>query len=174
MIRIPVYQMTYGLGKGGSYGLVFTSELETSSSQSILFTIPVIKYSHPIIFLEEIRYSRNYTIYFPFLLGERYFNLEAEINISELIFTVPETDFQITFEIDLDESINRLLSPYRERVLVISNYVGNEEQLILPNYGFLTLLPVDLYEMDELYIEHKGVFVGLTPNFGTLDEGTRG
>ena len=41
-----------------------------------------------------------------------------------------------------------------------------QTSLILKNHGFLVLKPIDLNEMNELYLKQKGIFVGLTPNFG--------
>ncbi|MBE7171835.1 MAG: hypothetical protein INR73_14705 [Williamsia sp.] len=171
MTRIPIYQMTYGQNSQGNTGLMFTSEQENFTSQSILFTVPIIEpFAHPI---DVFNYVESYKFYFPFLLNERYMELEAKVNFPEFVFNVPETKYQVAFEADADNFYNwqyylSLVFKSPKRPLHRNlKYVGNADKLI-PNktFGFVTLAPIDLYEMDELYLEHKGVFVGLTSNFG--------
>lgn len=171
MTRIPIYQMTYGQDKEGKPGLVFTSEQEDYDSQSILFAIPIVEpFRHPFDFIDNFEHQ---TIYFPFLLGDKYFDLEAKMNFPELVFTVPDKNIQITFEIGIDNMWGWDFFPFRRQPFKYTKYVGNQK-LLLKNNGFLTLLPVDLYEMDELYNKHQGVFVGLTPNFGNFNDNNRG
>lgn len=173
MARIPIYQMSFGQSGNGKPGLVFTSEQQDYTNQSILFTLPIIEpFRHPFELLEFLDHQK---VYFPFLLGEQYFDLVARFNFPELIFDIPETDIQIIFEIDNGNLLNWPFFPFRKNFFRKMNYVGSEEKYILKNSGFLNVMPVDLYEMDELYNTHKGVFVGLTPNFGTVDiENNRG
>jgi len=47
--------------------------------------------------------------------------------------------------------------------------LSNEDEFILNNNGFLIFSQFNLYEMDELDNNYKGVFVGLTPNFGRFE-----
>ena len=172
MTRIPIYQMTYGQDNEGKPGLVFTSEQEGYDSQSILYAIPLIEpFRHPFDFIENFEHQ---TIYFPFLLGDKYFDLEAKVNFPDLIFTIPDKDIQITFEIDTDNFLGWEFFPFTRQLNRRTKYVGKQNKLLIKNSGFLSLLPVDLYEMDELYNKHQGVFVGLTPNFGTFDDNNRG
>ena len=167
MSRIPIYQMTFGQSSNGKQGLVFTSEQKDYTNQSILFTLPIREQFHdPFDFIEFLSHE---TIYFPFLLGEKYFDLVAKINFPELIFQVPETDIQVIFEIENGDFLSWPFFPYRRNFFRKTKYVGSEEKFIIKNRGFLNVMPVDLYEKDELFNTHKGVFVGLTPNFGTFD-----
>jgi len=155
--------MTFGQDKNGNPGLIFPSEQEKSASQSILFTIPVTEqFNHSIISLKLDRQ----TIYFPFLLGDKYFELLANINLPQLFFTVPEVNIQIIFEIDDINFSGWGIFPFKRRFFRRIKYVGSYGKLVPQNRGFLILLPVDLGKMDELYNNYKGVFVGFTPNFG--------
>lgn len=164
--------MTYGQNEKGESGLVFPSELDDSNGQSILFTVPIIEpFTHP---MDIVEYMESHTFYFPFLLNEKYIELEARGDFPDLLFNIPETQYQIVFEIDTD-NLNtwqyfyysrRFKLPWRNKSHTIK-YVGTNDKLILPKTsGFIPIAPVDLYEMDELYLEHKGIFVGLTPSFG--------
>jgi hypothetical protein len=167
MRRIPIYQMTFGQDQSGKPGLVFTSEQKEYGSQSILFAIPIIEsFHHPFDLIESIEHQ---AIYFPFQMGEKYYELEAKINFPELTFSVPDTDIQISFEIDIDSFSNWYYFPFRKDLYKKKKYIGKANNLILKNNGFLTLMPVDLFEMDELYLKHNGIFVGLTPNFGQIE-----
>jgi hypothetical protein len=163
--RIPIYQMTFGQGRDGKPGLVFASEQEEYGNQSVLFTIPIFgDFRHPI---ELIDFLEQTTIIFPFLLGKEYLELIGRINFPEITFAIPNNDTKIIFEIDNDNIFRWNVFPFRDRSYRNMKYVGKHTDFILKNYGFLVLQPVDLYEMDELYLKHKGVFVGLTPNFGS-------
>lgn len=162
--RIPVYQMTFGQGSDGKTGLVFTSEHQEYSNQSVLFTIPIIdNFRDPFEFIDYFRYGR---IIFPFQLDGEYLELEGEINFPEVNFKVPDTDFNIAFELDNNNIFAWHIFPFKRRPYRGIKYVGTQNSLILKNRGFIILQPVELYEMDELYLKHKGIFVGLTPNFG--------
>jgi len=165
-MKIPVYQMTFGQDAEGKAGLVFPSEQESHDNHSILFTIPIIEPFHNQFDLLE--FLDHQTIYFPFLLDEKYYELEAEINFPELVFTIPEKNTKILFQID-DADFYWRFFPFGRHITRKTKYVANQTKLIPKNDGFLSLLPIDLFEMDELYNEHKGVFVGFTPNFGNSD-----
>lgn len=165
--RIPIYQMTYGQEAEGKPGLVFTSEQEEYGNQSILFTIPILEiFLHPI---ELIDYLKHTDIVFPFELDGEYYDLKGKIEFPEITFEVPKIKIKITFEIEYDYVFNWHIFPFRRRSFKGMKYVGKHTKLILRNHGFLILQPVDLYEMDELYLKHKGIFVGMTPNFGNND-----
>lgn len=170
MIRsVTVYQMTYGQDNEGNAGLVFTTEQEEYGNQSVLFTIPItdnFPFHHPMEFVE---YLESVRITFPFQLNEEYYELEGKVNFPEVVFNIPNSDIKITFEIDNDHIFYWHVFPFRRRPYRKLKYVGKQKHLIKDNNGFLILQPVDLYEMDELYLKHKGVFVGLTPNFGNSD-----
>lgn len=157
--------MTFGQGSDGKPGLVFASEQEEYGNQSVLFTIPILDdFRHPVEFIDYLEHT---TIIFPFQLGEEYLELKGKINFPEITFEIPKSDIKITFEIDNDNIFSWHVFPFRRRPYRNMKYVGNQTNLILKNHGFLILQPIDLYEMDELYLKHKGVFVGLTPNFGS-------
>jgi len=161
---IPVYQMTYGQGSDGRAGLVFTTEQEEYTNQSVLFVIPIIDaFERPPHFID---FLQDATVVFPFLLGNKYYDLEGKVNFPEVIFNIPEVKRTITFEIDIDNIFGWHFYPFWRREYRKIKYVGEHVNLVPRNNGFIILQPVDLYEMDELYIEHKGVFVGFTPNFG--------
>lgn len=168
-LSLPVYQMTFGQNADGNAGLVFTTEQEEYGNQSVLFAIPIVNdfhFHHPIEFID---YLENVRITFPFQLEEEYYDLEGKINFPEVVFNIPKTDLKITFEIDNDNFFYWNIFPFRRRAYRKLKYVGKQKHLIKENNGFLILQPVDLYEMDELYLKHKGIFVGLTPNFGNND-----
>ena len=167
MARIPIYQMSIGQNKEGVNGFVFSSELEEHDSLSIIFTIPITSpFDHP-SGIEEYFYFN--TFYFPFSLRDKYLELEAKVNFPDMVFEVPNTDFQVTFEIGQNDFYNWPLYRFRRNRYGKHRYVGNKNNLIKSNEGFITLLPVDLIEMDELYLQHRGTFVGLTPNFGRIE-----
>lgn len=164
--------MRFGLDENKNVGLLFASETDEFSDQSVVFTVPLVdEPRHPFALMD---YFQQQSFYFPALLDQEYLEIEAKVDFPALIFTVPKTDFTISFELDLDPfyyfELWQDLSPYppsmfpnRRRKL---KYVGKDSKLVPANRGFVPLLPLDVFEMDELYIKHKGVFVGLTPNFG--------
>lgn len=159
--------MTFGQDSEGKAGLVFPSEQEGYDNQSILFVIPIIEpFRDPI---DLIEFFDHQEFYFPFLLGEKYYDLKAKLNFPDLVFSVPEMNVEIVFEVDSDNYWAWDFFPFRRRANRRTKYVGKQKNWLMKNNGFLTLLPVDLYEMDELFNKHKGVFVGLTPNFGNND-----
>jgi hypothetical protein len=165
--RIPIYQMTFGQGNDGEPGLVFTTEQEEYGNQSVLFTIPVLdNFHHPFEFID---YLQQIKVVFPFQLDKEYYELEGKINFPEITFEIPKTKVKITFEIDSDNIFSWHIFPFKRRPYRSMKYVGTQTSLILKNNGFIILQPVDLYEMDELYLKHKGVFVGRTPNFGNIE-----
>lgn len=167
MTRIPIYQMTYGQDREGNTGLVFPSEQEGYDSQSILFTIPIVEpFRHSFDLLKFFDYQE---FYFPFLLGEKYYDLKAKVNFPDLVFSVPEKSIDIVFEIDRGNFGVWEFFPFRRRQYKRTKYVGKQNGLLMKTYDFMNLLPVNLYAMDELYNKHQGVFVGLTPNFGNND-----
>ncbi len=153
--RLPIFQMTFGATNNKQFGLVFSSELNEYDTQSLLFVVPLLRELHH--FLDIVHYFKEYRPYFPFQINDKYLELEASIDFPELIFEVPETDFSITFAINFYDFF-----PFYDRF----SYVGEFKNIVPINYGFIPLTPIDLYEMDELYNEHKGIFVGLTPSFG--------
>lgn len=158
--------MTYGQDSEGKPGLVFPTEQEEYGNQSVLFTIP-ITYNYPLNHsMEFIDYLKSIRIIFPFQLKDEYYELEGKVNFPEVVFDIPKSEIKITFEIDNDQVFNWHLLPFRRRPHRKLKYVGKQKHLIINNNGFLILQPIDIYEMDELYLKHKGIFVGLTPNFG--------
>lgn len=166
MARIPIYQMAFGQNTDYKKGLIFTSELPENSMPSIIFTIPILSnFRHPLDF-EDFFYLN--TFYFPFSLNNEYLEIEAKVNFPEMIFDIPKTEFQVAFDIDTEGFYNWSYFPFRIRRRSLK-YVGKEKHLIFKNDGFLPLLPTDIFEMDELYIKHKGIFVGLTPSFGNIE-----
>lgn len=63
-LRIPVYQMTIGQNSEGKSGLIFSSEQKETSSQAVVFAIPVVEqYHHPFDFIEHVDMQQ---VYFPF------------------------------------------------------------------------------------------------------------
>jgi len=165
MARIPIYQMTYGQNQEGEKGLVFTTEQTEYNNQSLIFTIPIVKtFDHP---FDIHYYFESNKFYFPFSLNEEYLELEATVSFPEMIFRIPNTEYQVAFEVDMDYFYPWWL--LRRNSFRRQEYVGKFNHLIDSNHGFVILLPVDLYEMDELYTEHSGIFVGLTPNFGNIN-----
>ena len=166
---VTVYQMTYGQDADGNSGLVFTTEQEEYSNQSVLFVIPIVDnfpFHRPFEFFD---YLEELKIYFPFQLDEEYYELEGKVNLPEVVFNIPKSDMKITFEIDSDNGSYWNVFPFRHRRYRKLKYVGKQKHFVKSNNGFLILQPIDLYEMDELYLNRKGVFVGFTPNFGNKD-----
>ena len=171
MERIPVYQMTMGQDKEERQGLIFPSEQDNLGNQSIVYTIPIIdRFHHPFDFIESLE---NLVVYFPFETDGQYYELDARINFPEIIFSVPKTDFKIAFLIDTEIFSNWNFYPFLRGRRNLK-YVGDFDKLVYPNNGFITLAPVDLYLMDELYLRHRGIFVGLTLNFGNIENRLRG
>ena len=170
MALIPIYQMTYGQDNHGNEGLVFASEQENTTNQSIMYVIPILEnYEHAFEIIDSLEFD---TIYFPFLLGEKYFNLKARLNFPELIFDIPETNGgKIVFQIEGDHQFTLDFNyPFRSKRKFFKKlkYVGFEKGFVVKNNGFIALLPIDIFEMDALYNEHQGIFVGMTPKFGEL------
>lgn len=166
MSRIPIYQMAFGQNADNEKGLVFTSELPENIMPSIIFTIPILFTSRHPMDIEDFFYIN--TFYFPFSLNNEYLEIEAKVNFPEMIFNVPNTEFQVAFDVDIDGFYNWHYFPFRIRKRRTLRYLGKEKKLVIENNGFLFLLPTDILEMDELYMKHKGIFVGLTPNFGNI------
>lgn len=147
--------MRFVLDQNKNIGLLFASEADEFSDQSVVFTVPLLdEPRHPFTMID---YFQRQSFYFPALLDQKYLEIEAKIDFPVLVFTVPTTDFTISFALDLDPFYYN-----RRRRL---KYVGKNSKLVPANRGFVPLLPLDVFEMDELYLKHKGVFVGLTPNF---------
>lgn len=169
MTTLTVYQMTFGQSSEGKPGLVFTTEQEEYGNQSVLFVVPIIEDLHHHHPFEFINYFEQMEISFPFQMGEEYLELKGRVSFPEVSFKVPNSDLVINFEIDSDNVYNWRVFPYRRKPYRKMSYVGRHSNLIKKNFGFLVLQPVDLYEMDELFLTHKGVFVGLTPNFGSRE-----
>lgn len=159
--RIPIYQMSYGQSKNGDEGLLFSSEIETDS-QSVLYTIPLIEpFDHPLDFFHYFEYQ---TYYFPFFFNNEYLELEGHFDFPEISFAVPNTDYKIIFELDATNIPTWHIFFRKQMRFRKLKYVGSYDKIIVPNSGFISLLPIDLYEMDNLFLEHRGIFVGFTPN----------
>lgn len=166
-IRIPIYQMTFGRDIEGRTGLVFSSEVKTNDMQSILFTFPIIdSINHPIDLIEQIN---RFSIYFPFDMEGKYYELEAKINFPELIFQIPGIDRKVVFLIDETSYLSWFHFPIRGFYDNKYIYIGEHKKIVPKNKGFILLMPVDLYEMDELFLKYKATFVGLTSNFGNYE-----
>jgi hypothetical protein len=163
-MRIPIYQFTLGQNQQGDFGLLFPLEIEENSSQSILYAIPIIdKFQDPFHFIQNLS---EVQFYFPFLLDEEYYELEGKVNFPEITFEVPNTEYRIVFEIE--DRVYRWPPFYffEKKIYPYQKYVGKFNAFLGNTNGFLFLEPTDIFEMDDLYFEHKGVFIGLTPNFG--------
>ena len=162
MRRVAVYQMAFGLDQSGRVGLLFPSEIEDESNQSIMFAIPfTYPFHHPFDF--DGYFDRN-EFYFPIEINGKYQELKAQIDFPEFIFSVPDTDYKITFQIEMSDFPHWPIYPFRDKPKY--KYIGKSSNIIPQNNGFLILQPMDIFELDELYMKHKGIFVGLTPNFG--------
>lgn len=167
MMVLPVYQMGLGEDDNGKPGLVFTTELD-NDNQSLIFAIPIPEgYLHTFELLDEMD---NKQIVFPFLLKDKYYNLVGEINFTEVVFRVPEVDIRVVFE--LNDIGFLAYSPFVRRPFRYNKYVGKHKSLLVKHEGFLAIAPADMSELNDLYSQHKGVFVGFTPNFGQLDNET--
>jgi hypothetical protein len=159
--------MTFGQNADNEKGLVFTCELPENIVGSIIFTIPILSpLRHP---LDIEKFFNFNTFYFPFSLNNEYLEIEAKVNFPQMIFKVPNTEFQVTFDIHINGLYTGHYFPFLIRKRRTLKYLGKEKQMVMKNDGFLVLLPTDILEIDELYIKHKGVFVGLTPNFGNIE-----
>lgn len=166
-MRIPVYQLTFGYDKQNDrLGLTFSTE-EEEDNQSLVYAVP---YTHPFHFhpLELIEYFKANDFYFPIEINGEYTEVTAKINFPELIFNVPGTEYKIAFRVDLDDYDFWHRFYHREKLKY--TYIGKSKNLFPKNNGFLILQPIDLLELDELYLKHKGIFVGLTPNFGEKEK----
>lgn len=174
-----VYQMTYGRNKAGEEGLFFPSE-ELIYAEFIRFVIPLKNYTpwskYPRATYPGLRYPgiiaalKNEEFIFPFLWQNEYTELKAFFEINEaadpLIFP-PAISFAIAnaaglvvhFSLDIEITIVGALP------IEVINYKGQHKSIVEANHGFINLLPVDVRNMDILYLEHKGLFVGRNPNF---------
>lgn len=167
MNPIPVYQISLTSHRNGASGLVFTSEQEDTWSQSILFVLPI---TEDVAYRSELRkLIDRQQIFFPFLLGEQYINLQAQVSFPELRFTVPGTDIIITFELR-NNVISERFRFYDRGFFKNLKYTGKANYLMVKNFGFLNVVPLDLKAMDQVYLKYGGLFVGLTQNFGELNE----
>ncbi len=166
-MRIPVYQMTLGLDrKNNTMGLMFASEVENEDNQSIIYAVPFTQpFHHPFELIEFI--ERN-EFYFPIEIDGKYFELKAKVEFPELVFIIPETEAKISFKIRFEDFPEWPLRHYKNHLRY--KYVGKENKIIPKNNGFLIIQPIDLYELDEFYLKHKGIFVGMTPNFGEKEK----
>ena len=167
-MRIPVYQMCLSLDEEEKPGLVFPSEYHEDGNQSVLYAVPLLHaIHHP---FDIIDFFHHQSIYFPFELNGEYFELEAKINFPELTFKVPKVNINITFVVDNESHSGWWnIYPYNRNSFGKLKYIGKNNKIIRNNFEFIYLMPVDLFEMDVLYIKHKGIFVGLTPQFGNQE-----
>lgn len=165
MRRIPIYQMSLGVDQNGRVGFLFPSEIEDESNQSIIFALP---FTHPFHHPFDLgEYLERNEFYFPIEINGKYQELKAKVDFPELIFSVPNTEYKIAFQLEMGHIHNWPMQPFGDKLKY--KYIGKSNNIIPKNNGFLTLLPVDLYELDEFYMKHKGIFVGLTPNFGNKE-----
>lgn len=155
--------MAFGQNSEGKEGLLFASELEENDYPSVMFVVPVINSLADTNGLWG--YLEKGDFYFPILLGDKYIELKAKVNLPYFNFAIPGIDISYSFELEVNSVYPWpiiLLNRAREKPF---KYIGSHDSFLVKNDGFFSLLPIDLYEMDQLYYEHKGVFVGYTPNF---------
>ena len=174
MTRIPIYQMTIGYQEedGGEIGLIFPDENEENNSHSVLFTLAIPKAITKLDAL--VNYLGERTIYFPFYLNDKYLELEANFSYSNLNFKIPEVPYDIEFKIESNlfkqriqfyfmRTAKNILKPYKTKKKYNLIYSGKHVELIDSKCDLLLLKPIDLQFMNSLFINYKGVFVGMTP-----------
>lgn len=161
MAKLPVYQMTYGSGQNGDVGLVFSCD-EVHSGHAILFTIPLTD-SIPDLKSLKLYFERN-KIYFPVQFGEQYHELKAEVIFPDLFFTMPDVNVTVRFQLDISPFSYARIN--KDSVPEFLDFVDKPSSIIIRNYGFLSLIPKEVDKLNEFFLQHKGIFVGLTPSFG--------
>jgi hypothetical protein len=173
MSRIPIYQMTIGQNENGKIGLLFSDEEASFGNQSIVYAIPIRHDSRDLF--EIVHDMERQEIYFPFEMEGKYYELDAKIRFPEFRFSIPESDTEIVFEAEQEQYWPEyFLRPF-PRLVRQYKYVGNRGQLLQSYESFVSLLPYDIFEMDDLYLKRKGIFVGWTPAFNgeTLNSNDR-
>ena len=124
----------------------------------MVFTIPKTELtSTENQFLQSLN---EHTILFPILFGKKYYELTGLVTGPSLSFKIPKLNIEVDFKIPSIAAKNNAIIDKH------FTYCGNTKNLIIKNYGFLTLTTLDIDLLDSLYIKHKIVFVGLTPAFG--------
>lgn len=170
MKNIPIFQMSLNPYSSESLGLLFTSELQNIGdlySQSLLFTIPLLKEIKNIYQLDE--YFNNHVTNFQIELDNQIIFLKGKYSFPFIVFKEPNTGWEIKFEILLPEKILSWFGDiYSSQDFF--QYNGNFKNKIQYNYGFIIIQPIDVLLLDELYIKYNTVFIGLTPAYDEIDE----
>ena len=153
MTRLPVFQMKLGLDKASRPGWLLADEGEDEAG-SFSFTIP-LTVGQP---FDQIELS---------LAGERDGHFEELIlAFSGSVFVEPASKVRF--------ALHDPFAPTDFRGLPFANafgYIGEHGQTLglyglSPSTQFLSLAPIDLHRMDQLYLEQKLIFAGTTVAFG--------
>lgn len=176
-LRLPIFQMTWA-EKNGEFGLMYPSEIEYDS-QDFSFVIPV-----PVGYINNRpRFDRLKTnilktqYFFPVEIAGEYMEVNGEVDIKEDLFE-PDNDNTVKFIIPNGTSVEFyidlffLKSLYRVKGInrvKMSQYIGNFKKPVFEDFVFIPIIPKNAKILNDLYINHQGIFVGYTKDFGVFD-----
>jgi hypothetical protein len=164
---LPVYQLCLSFDSAqDKFGFVFPSEIPDSEYPAIHYCIPITEaLVHGPLWTHE--FMSHHKIYFPMSINGNYKEVIGEFDFPNVVFRVPDTNYQITFDIDLFDSGHFPFFYYDfPNMKKLYTYIGKQTNLMVKNIGFISLIPIDSNELDHLYKEHNALFVGLTSKFG--------
>ena len=151
--------------------MVFSDEVGEGASQSFSYMIPVQKTRRHPLFLDELLLGlRDIEILFPCTFAAEEIVLASRLAFPEITFNVELLNRGISFEPNFD-FCSSLYGADNRRSCLSRKYVGSYGLLAKDHIEFVELLPIDIDEMNSLYLDHAFVFVGLTQSFGgDIDE----
>jgi hypothetical protein len=142
----PVFQMILE-PSGSRFGLKFSQESDDFSTP--VFVIP--------LYQNAWHYADEY--YMPGEISGRPINFKlANDEFGRLVLKDERLNFHIFFDGRFAGDSD--LRDYH------FNYIGEFKEFLGPYQTFQIIVPLDLLVMDQLFLEQRACFVGLTPTFG--------
>jgi hypothetical protein len=155
-MELPVCQVACALGQNEEPGLLFSTELKEDASRSFHYGLPLPTKPPRDVF------KNGHEVFFPIAIGQRVVELRTKL-APRMAFDVPGTELSVKFTLKLPLEYIRWPLGYPFRT-PISRYVGTKKAFV--DFFFAVLQPIDLEEMDQLYLKYSVVFVGQTTVFG--------
>jgi hypothetical protein len=153
----PVFQMHLGLGPALQVGWLFSGEEEQPSYHSPAFTVAW----RPDLSFKEAEYI------FPGEVRGEYAHFRFRFDGSLFVLRLDKSFIRLALRdpLSLPQDFRGMpfyrVFPYVGRNQSVLEYYGKSDF-----YSFLALTPLDVLEMDRLYLDSRVAFVGVTPRFG--------
>ncbi|GAB5514003.1 hypothetical protein [Rhodopirellula baltica] len=160
-----VCQMTWSSNRSGVKGLVFSDELADDDGQAFGYWLPLRVRDLSLFDFGMLAFGLpDYQVRFPCTLRNEEIELATRMSSTELSFSISQFDETISFELNL--ALASLLVSETPPYFAHEKYVG-EIDIPRDRLVFVEMLPVDIELMNEMFQEHRLVFVGQTKSFGT-------